>query len=63
MLTVGRHRPSNYIRERFGNDPRPIRPRIAPDEYRIRPHSGQTMLSQCTEQQEENRQNRAGATA
>jgi hypothetical protein len=57
VLTVERYRSSHYIQIRFSDDPRPIRPRIAPDEYRIRPHSGQTMLPQRPKQQEENREN------
>jgi hypothetical protein len=58
MLTDRRHRSSRYIRRRFGDDTRLVRPRIVADEHRIRPHPGQTMLPQCSEQQEENRQNR-----
>jgi hypothetical protein len=64
VLTIRRHRFSSYIRERFSDDTRSLRPGFAPDEYRVRPHSGQTMLSQRSEQQqEENCQDRTGTTA
>jgi hypothetical protein len=63
MLTDRRHRPSDYIQERLGDDSRPVRPRIVADEHRIRPHPRQTMLPQCLEQQEENRQDRTSTAA
>jgi len=62
MLTSKRYRASHYIVERVGLTTRPLRARIAPDKHSLRPHSGQTLLSQRTERkEEENRQDRACA--
>lgn len=59
---IRRYRAGDYIVERFGIATRPVRARATPDQHRLHPHSGRTLLSRFTERKEEDRRDRASAT-
>lgn len=61
MLTIGRYRTRGHILGCFGDATRHVCTGVTPHQHCARPHLGQTMLSQHTEDEEKNCQDRAGA--